>query len=221
MRAFFPAPHRRPRPPPRPGARLLGAISALLVVACFASACETEQHFFDVTGDLFVVSAADYYPQAVEKASDWRPDAYLAGISARPAPSASIGLGPSLRYYFESASAESEFYKVSLRHGTWSAETVPKGASSVTYPPINREDWTLDSVDAWAIAQANGGEEFLLNHQDPLTMMALSLSHERVGDREDVLVWRVWYRVGSATVYDALDMMIDPKTGDILQLETD
>lgn len=221
MRAPSLPAHRQRRPSPRPRAPLLGAVSALVVLAYFATACQTQQHFFDVTGDVLVVSAADYYPQTMDEARQWKPDAHLGRIGASPAASALIMQMPYLCYYFESASAESEFYEVRLRHGTWRGEAVSKAASSVTYPPIKREDWTLDSVDAWAIAQANGGEDFLLRHQDPLTMMAITLSHERVGDRENVLVWRVWYRVGSATVYSALDMMIDPKTGDILRLETD
>lgn len=221
MRASSSPAYNGRRPQPHARARLLGAISALLVLAYFATGCDTEQHFFDVTGDLFVLSAADYYSQAVEEATQWRPDAYLAGVSGSPGASALIMHLPYLCYYFDSPTSETAFYDVCMWYGTWKAEAVSKAASSVTYPPIKREDWTLDSTDAWAIAQANGGEEFLLKHQDPLTMMSVALSHERVGDRENVLVWRVWYRVGSATVYDALDMMIDPKTGEILRLETD
>lgn len=221
MRASSSPAYRGRRPPPHAGARLLGAISALVVLAYFATGCDTEEHFFDVSGDLFVLSAADYYSQALQAATQWRPDAYLESISGSPGPSALIMHPPHLCYYFDSRTSERAFYKVCMRYGTWRTEVLSKGAGSVTYPPIKREDWTLDSVDAWAIALANGGEEFLLKHQDPLTWMAVTLSHERVGDRENVVVWRVWYRVGSATVYDALDMMIDPKTGDILRLETD
>ena len=198
-----------------------GVLLAALALSSTIAGCRTQEHFFDVTDDLFVVSAADYYPQALDKARQWRPDAHLDLISTSPAPSALTMDLPYLCYFFDSRAAETTFYEVCLRQGTWRGEAVSEAGSSVTYPPIKREDWALDSVDAWAIAEANGGEDFLLKHQDPLTMMAITLSHERIGDREDVLVWRVWYRVGSATVYSALDMMIDPKTGDILRLETD
>ncbi len=75
----------------------------------------------------------------------------------------------------------------------------------------------MDSVDAWSIALGNGGEEFLIEHQQPLTSMDATLTHSRIGEQENVLVWEVDFVI---LFGPRLWLMIDPKTGDILEVIT-
>jgi len=48
------------------------AVLASLLLCLLASGCDGEQHFFDVTGDLVVLSAADHYDEALEYMHDWQ-----------------------------------------------------------------------------------------------------------------------------------------------------
>lgn len=72
----------------------------------------------------------------------------------------------------------------------------------------------MDSVDAWSIALANGGEDYLLRQQDPMTSMAVELDRPRGFMEYGRLLWRVDFFI----LYGpSLDIFIDPQTGDIIE----
>ena len=141
--------------------RSVRLIAQLVVLSSAIIGCRTQEHFSDVTDDRFVPSAAEHYEEALQRSRDWKADAYLSTISLTPASPAGSGHDAWLTCMFHSPSTPDSFYVVDLFGGTWSSEVAPKGRMAVTPLPIEREDWSLDSVDAWDIAQANGGADFL------------------------------------------------------------
>jgi Tol biopolymer transport system component len=191
------------------------ALLTSLFLCSLVSACQTREHFFDVTGELYVLSAADLYGEALGRAREWRPDAYLSRISANVAVSVSDSRPlPRISYTFHSPSTADSFYILDFSSGGWSAEEDTKAAIAVTPPPIIEEEWSLDSVDAWSIALASGGEDFLVHYQDPMTSMSVTLDYWRTRMGEERLAWRVDF----FTVHGpSLDIRIDPQTGDIIE----
>lgn len=188
-----------------------------LILCSLTMGCRTEEHFFDVTGELFVLSAAEHYDDALRRARQWRDDAYLGGARASVAASAADARpAAGLTYMFHSPTTPHSFYILRFSAGGWNAEEDTKTALAVTPAPIERADWSLDSVDAWSIALANGGEDFLLHYQDPMTAMDVTLDYWGTRTGEEVLAWRANYLI----VYGpTLDILIDPKDGDIIEIE--
>jgi Tol biopolymer transport system component len=187
------------------------------VLSAMIIGCAGREHFFDVTGDLVVLSAADHYEEALERAKEWKEDAYLSRISADVGAWTGDGrLVPSLTYMFHSPTTPDAFYILRLSDGVWSSEEAEQGRGPLKPAPVDPEDWSLDSTDAWSIALANGGEQFLLQYQDPMTIMSVTLDYWRAGITQGGLAWRVHYLI----LYGpSLDMIIDPKTGDIIESE--
>jgi hypothetical protein len=178
--------------------------------------CRTEEHFFDVTGDLLVLSAADHYEEALHRATEWSTDAYLSGIMAHPSGSEDGGRKPFLLYRFDSPTAGGSFYSVEFDGEAWISRVTKESLSAVRPPSIDREDWSLDSVDAWSIALANGGEGFLSQYQDPMTAMSLTLHYRGGGEDVGRLTWRVDFLI---LLGPSLDIHIDLHTGDIIESE--
>ncbi len=189
-------------------------IVILLVVGACLSGCESEQHFFDVTGELYVLSAADHYDEALERAREWRPDAYLSSVMALTGASENGVDQPFLMYQFHSASTGDSFCSVEFDGESWSSRVTEQSLSAVRPSPIGRDDWSLDSIDVWSIALANGGEDFLLHHQDPTTSMAVELDYWRASMGIGRLSWRVDFFIVHGP---SLDIFIDPQTGQIVE----
>jgi len=194
------------------------AVFASLLLCLLASGCDGEQHFFDVTGDLLVLSAADHYDKALARAKEWKEDAYLSGISAFPYPSEGSARKPWLVFDFDSLSTSESTYVVEFDGEAWRSWDLELGPHLVRPAPIHRDDWSLDSVDAWSIALANGGEDFLFHSQDPTTSMGVGLTYW-TGDWESLrLAWRVHFFILDPLLYaPSLDMFIDAHTGDIIE----
>jgi Tol biopolymer transport system component len=200
----------------RPKTTIRAALFCSFLLCSVAAGCGADHDLRDATQELDILSAAEQYDDALQRAKLWQGDAYLSGIVAVPGSEEGFGGYPGLGYSFHSASAPGAFFVANFSADRWSSE-VPARNSSVPMPsPIARDDWPVDSVDAWSIALANGGEEFLLSHEDPLTNMGLTLDYWRLNSGRTVLAWDVSYLVlfGSS-----LHVTIDPKTGDIIEVE--
>jgi Tol biopolymer transport system component len=191
-------------------------VFTLLLLCSLTSGCQTEEHFFDVTGELAVLSAVEHYDEAVQRARSWRSDVYLSSILALPYPSDESDLEPLLLFQFDSASIGHSFYSVQFNGEAWSSRVMEQSLSEVRFPPIDRDDWSLDSVDAWNIALAHGGEDFLLDYRDPMTVISVELDYWRAGMGQGGLAWRVDFLILDGP---SLDIFIDPKTGDIIEAE--
>jgi Tol biopolymer transport system component len=185
---------------------------AVSAVSYIIVGCRSQEYFFDVTGELSVVSASQHYDEAVARAEDWKADAYLASIRADVGSAADTD--GRLLFQFDSPSAPLEYYSLDFADNTWHASVEEVGPASLTQAPIEREDWVLDTVDAWSIGLANGVEDFLLKYQEPTTIMGVDLDYYRTRSGVVVLAWRVhsWLINGATT-----DLLIDPGTGEIIE----
>lgn len=202
--------------PTRRGAVALSLLCFCIVACGIVGSC-TPEHPAPTTDDLLVASAAEQYEEAMERVAGWQTDAYLGSVSAIPASSASR-VGSSLTFMFGSPSAPNSVYVLDLLQGAWESTVLRKGRGEPMRWPIEPEDWPVDTVDAWHIAQANGGRDFLLAHRDSRTSKMLILEYQSVGTSENVLAWRVLYMVHPARQGGHVDVMIDPKTGDVLEV---
>jgi hypothetical protein len=190
------------------------ALLTALLLCSLTVGCGTGEHFFDVTGDLFVLSAADHYEEALQRAAEWSTDAYLSGIMVIPCGSKDGGSEPFLLYQFDSPTGGGSYYSVEFDGEEWISRVTQRGLSGVTPPPIDRSDWSLDSVDAWSIALANGGEDFLSHHQEPMTAIGLRLDYWGGGEDLGRLAWRVDFLILSGP---SLDIFIEPQGGYIIE----
>jgi Tol biopolymer transport system component len=195
--------------------RLCLTLLTLFLVLGASVGCQAEDDSANVASDLYVPSAADHYEEALDRAMDWKRDAYLISICGDVVSSASTGGGGSITFYFDAASAPNSMYQLDLAEDTWTPRVIELGSGSASAPAIQRDQWTLDSVDAWSIAQANGGEEYLLRYRGP-TMMNVTLDYWTTRAGDERLAWRVLYYILHGS---SLDMLIDPKTGDIIEVE--
>jgi hypothetical protein len=66
------------------------------------------------------------------------------------------------------------------------------------------------------IAQANGGREFLLRYQEPMTLMSVELDRPRGFMEYGRLVWTVEFFILNGP---SLDILIDPQSGKIIEVE--
>jgi hypothetical protein len=176
--------------------------------------CRTQEHFFDVTGDLLVLSAAEDHEEALQRATEWSMDAYLSGIMAIPCATKDGRREPFLLYQFDSPTGGGSYCSVEFDGDSWISRVKQRGLSGVTPPPIDRSDWSLDSVEAWSIALANGGEDFLSQHQDPMTAINLRLGYWGGGEDVGRLAWRADFLILSGP---SLDIFIDPQGGHIIE----
>ena len=199
----------------RPKTAFWPALLCCFVLCGVAAGCRPNDDLLDVAGELHVVSAAQHYEEALQRATLWQSDAYLSGIVATPGSTAGVGHYPGLGYSFHSASAPGAFFVANFSADRWSSEVATRDSGVPLPLPISRADWRLDSIDAWRIAQANGGSEFLLSHKDPLANMGIALDYWRLNTGQMVLGWNDSYLV---LFTSSLDLTIDPKTGDILEV---
>jgi Tol biopolymer transport system component len=191
---------------------------AVLISLCLcplAFGCRSQEHVFDPTGESVILSATEHYDEALRRAIDWKADAYLASISADVGSPNISRRGRSISFLFHAPSAANSTYRLRLNKDTWTPQVIGAGSSTSTAPPIEREQWTLDSVDAWSIAQANGGEKYLRLYQGPRTVVEVTLDYRTTRGGEKTLAWRVHYYISYGPI---LDMLIDPQTGGIIQV---
>jgi len=192
------------------------AVLTSLLVCSLSVGCRAEEHFFDVMGELSVLSAADHYEEALHRATEWRPDACLSSVMTLARASGETSRKPFLMFQFHSLTTGDSFLSVEFDGEAWSSRVTEQSLSAVTPSPIDRDDWPLDSVDAWSIALANGGEDFLLEYQDPMTSMAVELDYWRTDTGQERLAWRVDFFIVHGP---SLDIRIDPHSGDIIEVQ--
>jgi hypothetical protein len=196
------------------GAACLATLGLLAAISALAG-CGGGSAPADTGSEWIVPSAAEHYEDVLQTARDWKSDAHLISISLSAAlPSSRVG--PWISYYFESPSTGSSFFEVRFMLGEWTSEVLHKGPMALTSLPIQREDWLLDSIDAWRIALANGGRDFLLHYQDQAMSKTVGLDHWRAGTEQERLAWRVDFFI---VLGPSLDIFIDPENGDIIEAE--
>jgi hypothetical protein len=193
------------------------AVWSLLAVACMTVGCRPQEDLSEAPHDRLVPSAAQQYEEALQRARDWKADAHVTAIHADAASRTSL-LGPSVSYTFDSPDTPYAFFVVRLVGGTWTTEEIRKSRRALPVLPIERENWPLDSRDAWSIAQANGGQDLLRSHPESRVSASVGLERLTVGPSENVLVWRIMYSLLPPRPGGHLHIMIDPKSGQVLEV---
>ncbi len=101
-----------------------------------------------------------FYPLALKKAQQWKPDAYLDSISVDALPRDDYSRPILLFFGFESPSDDRHSLLIIFQNDVDEpkVEHVYHEVAISARNPINIEDWSLDSTDVLAIAQDNGGD---------------------------------------------------------------
>jgi hypothetical protein len=165
---------------------------------------------------LRALSARDYYPIALEKARQWRPDAYLSDISVDVLAEEEIERSLRVTFGFESPSDDRHSLLIFFREDSDEPqlERVEHRTPISVRNPISSEDWPVDSVKALAIALDNGGSEFLTKHDPEMMNLYLERLPTVPGAR---LKWRASFWDWSPD--ELIWIMIDPRTGDVIEVE--
>ncbi len=191
-------------------------ICAIVTVILKASIQSSNNNGGDVV-KFEMPSVAELYPQALTKAQEWHEDAYMA--------SAKIGVRVSATwatFFFDSLNNPNEGLLVTfwlLEHGyEIEVENVDAPGRLEADPPINREDWDVDSIEAARIAFDNRGKEFLYEHPEAdramlqLTRVSGSAA-ENTGLEMNRIVWVMhYYQLRGVE----LRVFVDPITGEII-----
>ncbi len=158
-------------------------------------------------------------PKAIAEAREWKPDAYLSRIYVEPIIAGSqtpLPYGDLLGFDFESQSDPQNNCLIEFRLDG-RTQVTPGFVSNpyLDYVPIEPADWTIDSTEAWRIAQENGGSEFLRKYSQAASHVTLTLERQNP-PRSGPVLWRVAY----TTPYAILFIRIDAKTGAVVSRET-
>lgn len=191
----------------------LGIVIVLLLLFTMANCGQTHQQV-----RLRTLSAREFYPLALEKAQQWKPDAYLDRIRVDVLSEETFTRRLEMSFGFESPNDDHHGLLIFFSEDSDEPEVeiVYQEIPISVHNPISSEDWPVDSLKALAIAQGNGGDEFLAKHDPKTALMTLYL--ERLpkvpGAR---LLWRAsfWDLVASEKVW----VMLDPQTGEVVEVE--
>ncbi len=167
---------------------------------------------------LRALSAREYYPQALERAQQWRPDVYLEYISMNVLSKEDFTRRLLVLFIFKSPSDERHSLSITFWEGSGepAVESTYHEIANSVHNPILSEDWPLDSLDVLLIAQLNGGDKFLLEHNPEMTSITLFL--ERMPNMPEVHPrWRALFWVSQESV----QIIVDPQTGKVVEVEWD
>jgi hypothetical protein len=161
-------------------------------------------------------------PRAIDEAKKWKADAYLSSVSVSTLALDSTtrtAYADTLYFTFGSHSDPQHSYGV----GFLLDDRIELLEAFISRPyldfvPIEPTDWTIDSTDAWHIAQENGGNEFLRKNQAGAPDAFLSLER-RNPPRSGSTLWYVAYT--NHVTGQHLYFLIDARTGVIVSNETE
>jgi hypothetical protein len=189
----------------------------LLVFAGGCAGCEREDITSVSNPSPPVVSARNFWSQALDMAQEWRSDAYVRLVRVDvPTPNGEVPEreDPRVGFVFQSPSED---------HVTLVVTCGVKGCSSfeearkLGYPvrqciPIAFDDFTLDSADVLDISLQQGGQDYV---SLPSASIFLKLSRSSPSCTESV-VWRAAFiDVANRT---GLDVIVDAVTGEIIEI---
>lgn len=160
-----------------------------------------------------VSSLRDNFPEMEQEANPWRSDAYFESAdlplhNGKPSPWA-------VWAHFNSPSTQYESLVVRiLVDGSLEVEVIPHSVPVPQVEAITLEDRTLDSKDALERALDERGERFLQEHA---SFQCGDLELERLSsDPSHPLVWRLSLRECLPGGEILPDILVDPKTGEVL-----
>jgi hypothetical protein len=188
--------------------RILIAICVAFLLAGCAQQPPPEQR------SVYTLSARPLYPEALQIARAWRPDAYLVSIDV---PADRVGGSMSLWASFCFLSPSSDIVMLDVTYDsavhswqdTWlSAYWVDRDL----YPEIADSEWQIDSAEALKVANLYGGADFTMKYPTGYLDVDLLLEKEQIEGRSRA-VWSVRY---SAHFEAELCVVVDAVTGEVV-----
>jgi hypothetical protein len=177
---------------------------------------------------LTVRSVKSLEPSAFAEARKWRPDAFLSRVTVNPIKPDSGTRSPyadilAFDFRSDSETQHSALVEFRLDGGVGLTEWFTV-SPYLDYVPIEPKDWTIDSIDAWRIAQENGGSEFFLRNPAASAFAYLTLERQ-TPPRSGPVLWRVGYSNYGTGDYKqgaySLFILLDAKTGTVVSKEFD
>lgn len=185
----------------------------------FLGACNVEpgtSSLLEIDPARDVLSATEHLQRAVQESKEWRTSAYLVWIDidiARDKAEAA--------YAFDNPNDPEDGFLVYVEsdgngYTMRTREVRSEGRRSVR-PPIDREDWTVDSIQVGGLALQRA-RDFLRQHPEVAQMdiqlagLSGSAADQVTGETGD-LVWSVMFYSSPET---SLDLYFDPLSGEYL-----
>jgi len=156
---------------------------------------------FDINANN--VSASQYFPQILERAKEWQPDAQLYGI-----PETKVNLNgesPNWNFLFSSNNTSRQA-QVFINSSFITLKEIRQN----TLKPISR--WTIDSVTAAVAGKRFGAEKFIKENSG--SYLVMSLFGVIPGTRKDQPLWILKYYGKN----QALIIGVDANTGEEIKL---
>ncbi len=189
----------------------------LLVLGGLVSGCDST---IKNETQFTVRSVKPFEHRAIDEAKKWKADAYLSSVSvdALALDSRTPPAAPDLLYYlFRSRNDLQHTYSVAFllngRIELWEGLIFDPNSDYIAIEPT---DWTVDSTDAWRIAQENGGSEFFPSIQTGALHAFLELER-RNPPRSGPVLWYVGY--ANQAMQHSLRILIDARTGVVVSKE--
>jgi hypothetical protein len=167
-----------------------------------------------------VLPIQTHFSDAMEKAVEWAPDAYLNTVDASF--SASNDNDPlQLSYGFRSKKEPGKWLSVYYSntdpiHIKISEGEFPQGSDRPLTKEIDIANLPFDSLEAIIIALENGGEDFLVDHRGSLQGSFLELEQENMALGEGEHMWHVVFSSSSANL-DTLYITLDAYSGKVVE----
>ncbi|MFV2045524.1 MAG: hypothetical protein ACC700_20110, partial [Anaerolineales bacterium] len=183
-----------------------------VVLAACGDTIATDQPY--PLDNIEVPSAMELYPRALSEARAWKPDAHLTWTNLE------LRQRPVVAFAFVSITDPQAGLLVRFDEveGSFQVETVETRSEgrTGTRTAIEREQWKVDSGEAFAIAMGHSGEAFLAENPDAeWWFVKLGLS------RIDEIVKLAW-RIHIGQPWEAnIDIYVDPLTGEILDTQVE
>jgi hypothetical protein len=183
----------------------------------FLSGCDSSaNNIIEEAQSFYVLPFRERYPEMLDAAQKWKPDAYLIFAVVRIRSKTQPG---NVKYivdaYFDSPSTKYESIVISLSQDGLIRERVfIYEVSDSRYEPIAEDDWQIDSSDALDIYLENENVRSFINDVEnfcgDMTLERLSYV------KEQPVVWRL--RISECLTSKVFELYLNSNTGEIFEL---
>jgi hypothetical protein len=200
------------------GTRHLGNHGSLMILlAMLLGACSPRAGPEEGPSMPFpVASVRGTWPVAVQKAQEWRVDAYVADVDVSFKSDGESGAYDEISFGFESSTDRSESLLIVCRDNLCMSIVVPQNPDiAAQHLPIILEDFKLDAKEALDISLQHGASRFVDSMPDGTISAFVKLSH-MYPQEPDKLTWRAAYLDLPTREY--LYVIVDAKTGELVEV---
>lgn len=135
-----------------------------MLSVCLASGCTQKPAETGASGNTALAQAKQQYQQSAGRAKQWERNATLQRVYREYDGSLESDQPKPLTFTYASLANPTHVFEVEFASGGGQDRQAPAGALSLSYIPINADDWQVSPEKALETAEAGGGQEFREKH---------------------------------------------------------